>query len=58
LTKLWYFLTYADKTKENPTNFTPGGSLGLLFEKAKSHNHFNELLKKELPKSLLDSLYV
>ena len=41
-----------DKTKENPTNFTPSGSLGLLFEKAKSHNHFNELLKKELPKEL------
>ena len=41
-----------DKTKENPTNFTPSGDLGLLFEKAKSHNHFNELLKKELPKEL------
>ena len=41
-----------DKTKENPTNFTPGGSLGLLFEKAKSHNRFNELLKKELPREL------
>ena len=38
-----------DKTKENPTNFKLGGSLGLLFEKAKSHNRFNELFKKELP---------
>ena len=41
-----------DKTKENPTNFTPAGSLGLLFEKAKSHNHFNELLKACLTKEL------
>ena len=41
-----------DKTKENPTNFTPSGGLGLLFEKAKSHNHFNGLLKKGLPKEL------
>jgi hypothetical protein len=41
-----------DKTKENPTNFPPSSSLGLLFEKAKSHNHFNELLKKGLPKEL------
>ena len=41
-----------DKTKENPRNFSPTGSLGLLFEKAKSHNHFNGLLKKELPKEL------
>jgi hypothetical protein len=41
-----------DKTKENPTNFTPSSGLGLLFEKAKSHNHFNELLKKGLPKEL------
>ena len=41
-----------DKTKENPTNFTSSGGLSLLFEKAKSHNHFNELLKKELPKEL------
>jgi len=41
-----------DKTKENPTNFRPTGSLGLLFEKAKSHNHFNKLLKACLPKEL------
>jgi len=41
-----------DKTKENPTNFNPAGSLGLLFEKAKSHNRFNGLLKKELPQEL------
>ena len=41
-----------DKTKENPTNFTPTGSLGLLFEKAKSHNHFNQLLKACLSKEL------
>ena len=41
-----------DKSKENPTNFTPAGSLGLLFEKAKSHNHFNELLKACLTKGL------
>ena len=41
-----------DKTKENPTNFTPSGDLGLLFEKAKSHNHFNQALKRELPKEL------
>ena len=41
-----------DKTKENPSNFMPAGNLGLLFEKAKSHNHFNELLKACLPKEL------
>ena len=41
-----------DKTKENPTNFMPAGSLGLLFKKAKSHNHFNELLKACLPKEI------
>ena len=41
-----------DKTKENPTNFMPAGSLGLLFKKAKSHNHFNELLKARLPEEL------
>ena len=41
-----------DKTKENPSNFMPTGNLGLLFEKAKSHNHFNELLKACLPKEL------
>ena len=41
-----------DKTKENPTNFKPAGSLGLLFEKAKSHNHFNELLKAYIPNEL------
>ena len=41
-----------DKTKENLRNFTPSDGLGLLFEKAKSHNHFNGLLKRELPKEL------
>ena len=38
-----------DKTKENPRNFNPTGSLGLLFERAKSHNHLNKLLKDALP---------
>ena len=41
-----------DKTKENPTNFKPGSSLGLLFERAKSHNRLNTLLKKQLPMEL------
>ena len=41
-----------DKTKENPTNFSPKGSLGLLFEKAKSHNRLNALLMKDLPEEL------
>jgi len=41
-----------DKTKENPTNFNPRGRLGLLFEKAKSHNRLNELLKSALPQEL------
>ena len=41
-----------DKTKENPTNFMPAGSLERLFEKAKSHNHFNEILKAGLPEEL------
>ena len=41
-----------DKTKENPTNFSPKGSLGLLFEKAKTHNRINALLMKDLPKEL------
>ena len=41
-----------DKTKENPTNFSPKGSLGLLFEKAKSHNRLNALLMKDLPREL------
>ncbi len=41
-----------DKTKENPTNFSPEGGLGLLFEKAKSHNRFNALLQNELPQEL------
>ena len=41
-----------DKTKENPTNFSPKGSLGLLFEKAKSHNRLNALLMNDLPKEL------
>ena len=41
-----------DKTKENPRNFSPKGSLGLLFERAKSHNHLNKLLKDALPTEL------
>jgi len=41
-----------DKTKENPTYFSPEGGLGLLFEKAKSHNRFNALLQNELPQEL------
>ena len=41
-----------DKTKENPRNFSPTGSLGLLFERAKSHNHLNRLLKDALPTEL------
>jgi hypothetical protein len=41
-----------DKTKENPTNFMPEGELGLLFEKAKSHNRLNALLHERLPASL------
>ena len=41
-----------DKTKENPGNFNPSGNLGLLFEKAKSHNRFNAILKNELPHEL------
>ena len=41
-----------DKTKENPTNFSPKDGLGLLFEKAKSHNRLNALLMKDLPDEL------
>ena len=41
-----------DKTKENPTNFQPGSKLGILYERAKSHNHFNVLLNKKLPPEL------
>ena len=41
-----------DKTKENPTNFSPKGGLGFLFEKAKSHNRLNALLMKGLPEEL------
>ena len=41
-----------DKTKENPTNFQPGSKLRLLYEKAKSHNHFNAQLNKQLPSEL------
>ena len=41
-----------DKTKENPTNFRPGGNLGLLFQRAKSHNRLNSLLAKQLPSEL------
>ncbi len=41
-----------DKSKENPTNIKAGGSLGLLFEKAKSHNWLNAQLKNKLPSEL------
>ena len=41
-----------DKTKENPTNFSPKGGLGILFKKAKSHNRLNALLMKDLPEGL------
>ena len=41
-----------DKTKENPRNFNPTGNLGLLFEKAKLHNYYNEEFIKELPSEL------
>ena len=41
-----------DKTKENPTNFPPESRLGFLVERAKSHNHYNSLLQKELPSEL------
>ena len=41
-----------DKTKENPTNFQPGSKLGILYKKAKSHNHFNAQLNKKLPPEL------
>ena len=41
-----------DKSKENPTNINPGGNLGLLFEKAKSHNRLNAQLKNQLPSEL------
>ncbi len=40
------------KTKENPTNFQPGSKLGILYEKAKSHNRFNAELNKQLPPEL------
>ena len=38
-----------DKTTANLTNFKPSGDLGELFEKAKSHNHFNSLFQDLLP---------
>ena len=41
-----------DKTKENLTNFSPESSLGILFKKAKSHNRFNALLMRDLPREL------
>ena len=41
-----------DKTKENPGNFNPTGNLGLLFNKAKLHNRYNEELIKKLPPEL------
>jgi len=42
-----------DKSKENPTNFNPKSRLGFLFEKAKSHNRYDALLKSELPSELV-----
>ena len=41
-----------DKSKENPTNFNYKSRLGFLFEKAKSHNRYDALLKRELPSEL------
>ena len=41
-----------DKSKENPINFNSKSRLGFLFERAKSHNRLNMLLKKELPSEL------
>ena len=41
-----------DKSKENPTNFNSKSRLGILFEKAKSHNRYDALLKNELPSEL------
>jgi len=41
-----------DKTKQNPGYFKPQGSLRNLFDRAKSHNRLNELLKAELPSEL------
>ena len=41
-----------DKSKENRTNFNSKSLLGFLFEKAKSHNRYNALLKRELPSEL------
>ena len=37
-----------DKTS-NLTNFRPAGDLGVLFEKAKKHNHLNSILKNTFP---------
>ena len=41
-----------DKSKQNLGNFKPTGNLGLLFNKAKLHNRYNEELIKELPQEL------
>ena len=41
-----------DKTTINLTNFKPAGGLGLLFEKAKMHNHLNSLFQNVLPSKL------
>ena len=38
-----------DKTTANLTNFKPSGKLGVMFEQAKLHNHFNSLLQDLLP---------
>ena len=41
-----------DKSKENPTNFNPKSRLGILFEKARSNNRYDAMLKSELPSEL------
>ncbi len=41
-----------DKTKENPTNFKAESKLGMLFEKAKSHNRFNSKFQSQVPAEL------
>ena len=41
-----------DKSKQNLGNFNPTGNLGLLFNKAKMHNRFNEEMIKQLPTEL------
>ena len=40
------------KTITSSSTYLPNGSLGLLVEKAKLHNHLNNLLQKKLPSKL------